>query len=120
MTIGEISQKTGLPESTLRYYEKKNLINVQRDKNGRRIYIESDIEWIKFICRLKDTGMALKDIQLYSKLRYIGKSTMHERLKILQSHREYVLQQQILWNEYLQNLDTKIKFYEHSIEKSKQ
>ena len=27
MTIGEIAEKTGLPESTLRYYEKKGLKN---------------------------------------------------------------------------------------------
>ena len=87
MTIGEISENTNLPESTLRYYEKKGLIRVSRDKNGRRDYEESDIEWIKFIRRLKETGMLLKDIQLYSDLRYPGKNTMPERLNILQSHR---------------------------------
>lgn len=115
MTIGEVSQKTYLPESTLRFYEKKKLIKVERDKNGRRNYIESDIEWIKFIRRLKDTGMPLKDIQHYSELRYTGDSTMPERLKILQLHREYVLMQQTHWNEYLQNLDCKIEFYKQSI-----
>lgn len=95
MTIREISEKTNLPESTLRYYEKKGLIRVSRDKNGRRDYKESDIEWIKFIRRLKETGMLLKDIQKYSDLRYRGKSTMPERLNILQSHRQYVSDQQI-------------------------
>lgn len=34
MTIGEIAEKTNLPESTLRYYEKKGLIKVARDGNG--------------------------------------------------------------------------------------
>lgn len=116
MTIGEISEKTALPESTLRYYEKKGLIRVSRDKNGRRDYEESDIEWIKFIRRLKETGMLLKDIQLYSDLRYRGKSTMPERLHILQSHRQYVLKQQLKWEEYLQNLDNKIEFYKQSLQ----
>lgn len=116
MTIGEISEKTALPESTLRYYEKKGLIRVSRDKNGRRNYEESDIEWIKFIRRLKETGMLLKDIQLYSDLRYRGKSTMPERLHILQSHRQYVLEQQLKWEEYLQNLDNKIEFYKQSLQ----
>lgn len=116
MTIGEISKKTNLPESTLRYYEKKRLIKVLRDRNGRRDYVESDIEWIKFIRRLKETGMLLKDIQTYSDLRYAGDSTMPERLKILQLHREYVLDQQRKWNEYLQNLDEKISYYQHSID----
>lgn len=115
MTIGEIAEKTDLPESTLRYYEKKGLIKVPRDSGGRRVYEESDIEWIKFIRRLKETGMLLKDIRQYSKLRYQGKSTMGERLEILQEHREYVLLQQTKWKEYLQNLDDKIAFYRRSI-----
>ena len=44
MTIGEISKKTNLTESTLRYYEKKKLIQVSRDAKGRREYMENDIE----------------------------------------------------------------------------
>lgn len=115
MTIGEIAKQTDLPESTLRYYEKKKLIKVARDKNGRRDYEKSDIAWIKFIRRLKETGMLLKDIQKYSKLRYEGSSTMPERLEMLQVHREYVVEQQRKWEEYLENLDNKIAFYEEAI-----
>ena len=63
--------------------------------------------------------MLIKDIKQYSELRYRGKSTMQERLLILQEHREYVLEQQTKWKEYLQNLDEKIVFYQQSIEKEK-
>lgn len=115
MTIGEMSKKTDLPESTLRYYEKKKLLMAARDDHGRRIYSESDIEWIKFIRRLKETGMILKDIQRYSELRYSGQKTMPERLEMLLTHRKYVLEQQLKWKEYLQNLDNKIAFYQESI-----
>ena len=115
MKIGDIANKTNLPASTIRYYEKKELLKVDRDKNGRRYYKESDIEWIKFIRRLKETGMLIKDIQHYSELRYVGSITMPERLQILQLHRNYVLEQQLKWTEYLQNLDDKIEFYQQSI-----
>lgn len=115
MTIGEISEKTMLSESALRYYEKKKLIRVARDKNGRRVFEESDVEWIRFIQRLKETGMPLKEIERYSDLRYCGKRTMPERLEILQQHRAYVLEQQFKWAEYLQNLDSKIAFYQQTI-----
>ena len=115
MTLGEIANKANLPASTLRYYEKKGLLKVDRDKNGRRYYKESDIEWIKFIRRLKETGMLIKDIQHYSELRYVGSITIPERLQILQLHRNYVLEQQLKWTEYLQNLDDKIEFYQQSI-----
>lgn len=115
MTIGEISAQTGLPESTLRYYESKKLIKVSRDSGGRRDYAQSDIEWVKFIQRLKETGMRLKDIQRYADLRYAGDGTMPERLEMLRLHREYVLDQQNKWAEYLKNLDSKILFYQQSI-----
>lgn len=119
MLIGEIAQKTNLPESTLRYYEKKGLLHVKRNNNGIREYEESDIEWIKFIRRLKETGMLLKDIRYYSELRYSGDDTMSERLEILKQHRNYVLEQKVMWNEYLQNLDDKINFYKEYIENKK-
>ena len=115
MTIGEIAKKTDLSESTLRYYEKKGLLRVGRDHNGRRDYEESDIAWIKFIRRLKETGMLLKEIRRYAQLRYRGETTMPERLDMLQKHREYVLEQLGKWNEYLQNLDDKIAFYQESM-----
>lgn len=95
--------------------EKKGLIQVRQDDAGRRCYDESGIEWIKFIKRLKDTGMLLKDIKEYSRLRYEGNTTMPERLEMLEKHREYVLEQQKKWAEYLSNLDDKIAFYRDSI-----
>ncbi len=116
MKIGEMAQRTDLPESTLRYYEKKGLLKVARDSGGRRDYEESDIAWIRFIRRLKETGMLLKDIKQYSELRYRGQSTMPKRLEILLQHREYVEEQYRKWQEYLQNLDDKIVFYQQSIE----
>ena len=86
MTIGELSKVTNISEYTLRYYEKKGLIRVSRDPIGRRYYEQGDIEWVKFIQRLKDTGMLLRDIEKYSKLRYEGAATMPERLEMLQEH----------------------------------
>ena len=89
---------------------------VSRDRNGRRVYEESDAAWIQFIRRLKETGMPLREIQRYSKLRYQGESTMLERLEMLKVHREYVLDQQRKWAEYLENLDGKISLYQRTVE----
>lgn len=118
MTIGEMSRRTGLPESTLRYYEKKGLLRVSRDGGGRRDYGEGDVAWVQFLRRLKETGMPLKDIRRYSELRYAGEGTMPERLEMLRRHREYVLNQRRRWDEYLENLDEKIGIYEQSTEGS--
>lgn len=112
MTIGELAKAAGMTEYTLRYYEKKGLIRVMRDKNGRRCYTQNDIKWVQFIQKLKNTGMLLKDIEKYAQLRYEGDSTIKERLAMLQKHRFFVLEQQKKWKEYLENLDDKIKIYE--------
>lgn len=114
-SIGEFSKLTGLGIHTLRYYEQEGLIAPERNSGNRRCYYDKDLTWIEFIKRLKDTGMLLKDIKEYSRLRYEGNATMPERLKMLEKHREYVLEQQKKWAEYLSNLDDKIVFYKDSI-----
>lgn len=118
MTIGAMARRTGLTESTLRYYEKKGLIHVARDGGGRRAYDEGDVEWIAFICRLKETGMLLRDIQRYSELRDQGRSTMPERLAMLEAHRAYVREQQEKWAGHLDKLENKITFYMAEISRS--
>lgn len=116
MRIGEMAKAAGISEYTLRYYEGKGLLRVKRDAGGRRDYEEGDVEWIRFIKRLKDTGMLLRDIKEYARLRYEGDSTMPERLQMLEKHRGYVLEQQKKWAEYLDNLEGKIAFYRQSID----
>lgn len=115
MTIGEFSHITGISSYTLRYYEKKGLLHVKRDSAGRRDYSESDVEWVKFIQRLKETGMLLRDIRHYSDLRYEGDATMETRMDLLIRHRESVVEEQKKWDEYLKNLDGKIAFYRDKI-----
>lgn len=115
MTIGEFSKKTKIPCSTLRYYEEKGLITLQRDSGNRRIFEQSEIEWVKFLQRLKNTGMSLKDMKTYANLRYQGESTILARLEILKKHAIYVAEQKLLWEEYDTNLQEKIRWYEKQL-----
>lgn len=85
---------------------------MERDAANRRDYSENDIEWVKFLQRLKNTGMSLKDMKRYSDLRYEGNSTISERLELLKKHKVYVNEQLEKWLEYSKNLDDKIKWYE--------
>lgn len=115
MIISEMAKLTNISEHTLRYYEKKELITVSRDERGRRSYDENEIEWIRFIQRLKETGMLLRDIKKYSDLRAEGDKTIPERLEMLEKHRVFVVAEQNKWVKNLDNLDTKIKFYKKSV-----
>lgn len=116
MTIGEFSGRTGISAYTLRYYEQKGLIRVARDPSDRRDYSEEDVEWARFIKRLKDTGMLLREIRRYSDLRYEGDATMAERMELLIRHRKSVLEEQKKWDGYLRNLDEKIGIYRDRIQ----
>lgn len=119
-SIGEFSTITDLSIDTLRYYEKEQLIIVERDPAGRRCYTETDISWILFIKRLKETGMPIKDIKQYALLRYKGDSTILERLHMLEKHRHTVLEEKAKWEANLRNLEEKIKIYQDKIEQIKE
>lgn len=111
MKISEFSQITGISASTLRYYENKGLIRVFRNSSGYRDFSEKDIEWAKFLQKLKNTGMSLKNMKKYSDLRYDGDSTISERLNLLLEHKKYVDKQIKLWAKYSKNLEEKIRIY---------
>ena len=49
-TVGEMAQKLGVPDSTLRYYDKKRLHPfVERSSGGIRMFRKTDFEWLQVI-----------------------------------------------------------------------
>lgn len=115
-TIGKFSSLTNISEYTLRYYENQNLIIPNRTANGRRCYTEKDISWVQFIKRLKDTGMPIKDIEKYAKLRAIGGSTMQERMDLLIHHRHNLNEKILKLSKNFEKLNEKINYYQNQIE----
>ncbi|OFI49004.1 MerR family transcriptional regulator [Floricoccus tropicus] len=109
--IGEFSNITGLSVDTLRYYEKEKLIFSHRDNINRRIYNDSDVKWIEFTIRLKKTGMKISDMKLYAELRYIGDSTVPDRLKLLNTQLEKLENDRKKLNEDIEFLNQKINIY---------
>lgn len=69
MNISKISQLLSISYDTLRYYEKIGLIkNINRDKSGNRDYSEQDLNWIRFLLRLKKIRMPIEKIKIYADL----------------------------------------------------
>lgn len=66
-SINEASKLTGLPSSTLRYYESIGIIKpVTRDSSSKhRVYQQSDLDVLDTIACLNATGMALEDMRTY-------------------------------------------------------
>ncbi len=92
-TIGEISQLTNLPISTLRYYEKEGiLINVER-KSGIRYYNKENIDAIRLVECLKKSGLQLNEIVHFMELCKQGDSTIHERYELFVKAEERIRNQ---------------------------
>ena len=111
-SIGEFSKLTGLSIHTLRYYEYEQLIVPMRNKNNIRRYSDKDIAWIDFIKRLKDTGMPIKKIKEYAKLRSKGDITLSKRMEMLIQHYGFLEKQISILQEHKEKLDQKINYYQ--------
>ncbi|BCS89490.1 MerR family transcriptional regulator [Pseudodesulfovibrio sediminis] len=112
MKISELAQRLDVSPHTLRYYEKIGLIRDVDRAGGRRVYTENALNWMRFILRLKQTGMPLKKIQRYSDLRHKGDSTLSERKAMLLSHRQDLEENINQLQSHLVALDQKIEIYE--------
>lgn len=65
LQIGEVAERTGVTQRTLRFYEEKGLLKPPtRMEGGFRLYSESDVKRVEQIRRLQDLlGVALADIK---------------------------------------------------------
>jgi len=68
---------------------------------------------------MKETGMSLEDLKKYTQLWKSGDEGTVELIEILINHREKVMKQLETYKKNLELLNTKIHFYQSSLEKSK-
>jgi MerR family Zn(II)-responsive transcriptional regulator of zntA len=62
--IGKIAERTGVSVETLRYYEKRGLLNAPaRTQGGYRVYSNAVLHQVKFIKQAQSLGLTLDDIQ---------------------------------------------------------
>lgn len=111
-TVGEVSEQTGLSTHTLRWYEQVGLLDpVNRDAGGRRRYVDDDMNRLRFLIKLRSTGMPVRDMVRYVELARLGPATVAERLAILVEHRERVLAQIEALTDDLKIIEYKIDLY---------
>ncbi len=112
MKIGDLARRTGLSAHTIRYYERIGLLpRAPRDSSRQRGYDESILVWIAFLGRLKTTGMPIRDMLRYARLRERGQDTREERRLLLERHRTGVRAHMAELQDCLAVLDTKIAGY---------
>ncbi|HEX7685265.1 MAG TPA: MerR family transcriptional regulator [Trinickia sp.] len=116
LTIGRMAEALGVTTHTLRYYEQAGLIRpVSRSAAGHRLYAPADIEWLRFVMRLKATGMPIAGMQAIAALRAKGVETAAERRALLIEHREAVKAELQQWQANLAAIEDKILAYDAMI-----
>ena len=63
MTIGQVAKQSGLPASTIRFYEKAGVLLRPSRIGGRRQYASSILERLAVVDRAKACGFSLHEIQ---------------------------------------------------------
>ncbi len=62
LTIGDVSRRSGVASSALRFYEQRGLIKSQRAGSGHRRYPRSVLRRIAFIVFAQRVGLTLEEI----------------------------------------------------------
>lgn len=116
MQIGEISKLTGLSISTLRYYDKHGLLNnLERTDGGIRIFSEQNIEALKLINCLKNSGMKISEIKQFMEWCTEGKKTFNKRLNMFYEQEKNIKEQIDVLNKSLKLIKFKQWYYETAI-----
>jgi len=101
-SIGEAAKRTGLSAHTLRFYEKIGVLPEPERRGGARRYRDRDIRYIEFVHSLKETGMSLEEIALFTEsgcLLDLDPETAErgdmliERIRLLREHADRINKQ---------------------------
>lgn len=116
LTIAQMARATGISEHTLRYYERVGLIPaVERTAGDQRRYRDADIEGVRFLLRLRQTGMRIAKMREYARLRFEGESTLEARMALLKEHEIEVSARIGQLERNRQALEQKISIYQSLI-----
>ena len=117
MTIKEVSEKFGISQDTLRYYERVGMIpHVTRTAGGIRNYQESDLGWVEMELCMRSAGLPIEAMIEYVRLFQEGDETIPARLQLLLDQREALIEQQAQIDSTLKRLNYKISRYERAVE----
>jgi len=84
-TIKEAAGLTGLPASTLRYYESIGVIApISRGASSKhRLYDEDDLDQLMWVACLAATGMSVSDMRQYIVNGQLGPASAGEQIRLL-------------------------------------
>lgn len=88
-TMKDVVELTGIPATTLRFYDKKGLLQfIRRSVGGVRIFTDKDIALLRMIQFLRNVDMPIQEISLFISLYMQGAATRSQRIELYRKHIE--------------------------------
>ncbi len=114
-TIGQVSQMTALPVSTLRYYDKEGLFPEMERTSGIRQFTDREVSALKVIECLKKSGLEIREIKQFMQWCAQGEATYPERLELFRRQRESIEEEMERLRRAKALIEYKCWFYETAI-----
>ena len=90
-TMMQVCRELGMTYQTLKFYCNQGLVpNVKRDRNNRRVFSTSDVEWLRGLTCLKRCGMSIEEMRTYLELCLKGPASIPERKMMLAEVQESI------------------------------
>jgi DNA-binding transcriptional MerR regulator len=116
-TIQQVTKRTGLPASTLRYYEQECLLpGVKRNAAGHRVYDDQAMDWLELITCLKETDMPISEIKAFVALCGKGDETLEERRNMVLRHKRNVERHIEALERRMDHVNFKVAYYNAACE----
>ena len=77
MTIGQLSAETGVPTSTIRFWDRKGLLTPALRQSGQRRYTAEAVRGVVMLRLLQEVGLTLADIRRFREERAITPRSWH-------------------------------------------
>ena len=114
-SIGQVSEMFGLPISTLRYYDKEGLFPHLQRQGGKRLFGETELEALRVIACLKESGLEIKDIKLFMQWCAEGPATYGKRKSLFENRKTAVEEEMRTLQKTLNMLKFKCWYYEKAM-----
>jgi DNA-binding transcriptional MerR regulator len=112
-SIKEASNLTGLPASTLRYYESIGIIKpIARDSSSKqRVYTDDDLDTLTSVACLHATGMNISDMRAYMSNARRGAESAGDQIALLSSQKRHLASEAKLLKVRQQYVDLKVEYW---------
>ena len=115
-TIGQISKQTGIPISTLRYYDREGMFpSMERSSGGIRVFSDHEIGVLRIIECLKKSGLPIKEIKEFLAWCEEGDASLQKRRNLFYKRREEVQRQLHDLQDTLHTLAYKCWYYDQAM-----